>query len=103
MGSLYAIDSASGAVLWKTDGNIISNIAYSSAKSMVYALSRNGQLLAIDQNSGQQLVLAEFSSVPFILNGEQIAGGYELAFDDSTQVLYVLLGDSRQIFTFHIR
>jgi outer membrane protein assembly factor BamB len=103
MGSIYGIDRASGVVLWRTGENIISNIAFSPTKSKVYALSQAGQLLAFDQDSGQQLVLAEFSSVPFILNGQELVGGYELGFDDSTQRLYVLLGDSRQLFAFQVR
>jgi outer membrane protein assembly factor BamB len=101
MGRIYGIDRASGATLWRTDENIISNIAYSPTKATVYALSRDGQLLAINPISGEQSILAEFSSVPFILDGE--VGGYELAFDDTTQLLYVLLGDSRQLFAFQIR
>jgi outer membrane protein assembly factor BamB len=103
MGSIYGIDRSTGGILWRTGDNIISNVASSSTRSKVYALSRDGQLLAIDQDGGQQLVLAEFSSVPFILNGEEIVGGYELAFDDSTQRLYVLLGDSRQLFAFQMK
>jgi hypothetical protein len=62
-----------------------------------------GKLLSIDRNSGQQIILAEFTSVPFVINGEQQVGGYEVAFDDSTQRLYVLLGDSRQLFAFQVR
>jgi outer membrane protein assembly factor BamB len=102
-GSIYALDRASGAVLWQTDGNIVSSIAYSTSNAKVYALTRDGQLLSIDRDSGKQVIIAEFSSAPFIVNGEQVVGGYEIAFDDSTQMLYVLLGDSRQLFAFQVR
>ncbi|MFH2102597.1 MAG: PQQ-binding-like beta-propeller repeat protein [Chloroflexota bacterium] len=103
MGSIYAIDRTSGEVLWKTDDNIISNMAYSPSDLLVFCLTRDGYLLAIDRDSGQEFVLGEFSSVPFIINGEDDVGGYELAFDDSTNMLFVLLGDSRQLFAFQMK
>ena len=103
MGRMYGIGRASGDILWRTDNNIISNIAYSPTKATAYVLSRDGKLLAITRDSGEQSILAEFSPVPFILNGEEIVGGYDLAFDDSTQILYELLGDSRQLFAFQMR
>ncbi|MCJ7432981.1 MAG: PQQ-like beta-propeller repeat protein, partial [Anaerolineales bacterium] len=101
IGRIYGIDRASGTTLWKTDENIISNIACSPAKAAVYALARDGKLLAINPISGEQSILAEFASAPFILYGE--VGGYELAFDDTTQMLYVLLGDSRELFAFQVK
>ena len=102
MGSIYALARASGAILWKTDGNIISGIAYSPSNAKVYVLTRDGKLLSIDRDSGNQVTLAVFSSVPFVLNGEQVVGGYEIAFDDTTEMLYVLLGDSRQLYAFMV-
>jgi hypothetical protein len=70
----------------------------------VYVISRDGQLLSIDNVGGKQTILAKFSSTPFILNGDvPYIGGYEIAFDDSTQMLYVLLGDSRQLFAFKMK
>jgi len=38
-----------------------------------------------------------------VLNGEKRVGGYEIAFDDSTQMIYILLGDSRQLFAFKVK
>ncbi|MGA9398202.1 MAG: PQQ-binding-like beta-propeller repeat protein, partial [Anaerolineaceae bacterium] len=102
LGSVYSIDRATGDILWKTADNIVSNIAYSESLKKIYLLTRNGQLLNIDWDNGQQVVSAEISSTPFVLNGEEIVGGYELAFDDINQILFVLLGDSRQLFAFQI-
>lgn len=103
LGSIYTLDRFTGETLWKTDDNIISSIAYSPLTKKVYALTREGQLLAIDIFSGKQSIITEFSNTPFVLNGEENVGGYEIAFDDSTQNLYVLLGDSRQLFAFKVK
>jgi outer membrane protein assembly factor BamB len=102
-GSVYALDRATGMILWKTtEENIIGSIALSINNGQVYALTRDGYLISIDTEVGNQKIMAEFSNIPFILNGEKQVGGYEVAFDDSTQMLYVLLGDSRQLFAFQV-
>ena len=103
MGVVYAIDRATGEILWETEDNIVSSISYSPMKEKVYALTRDGQLLELDIKDGSQKVSVEFSSTPFVLNGEKRVGGYEIAFDDSTQMIYILLGDSRQLFAFKVK
>ena len=70
MGNVYAIDRDDGKTLWKTDGNIVSNIAYSPEKERIYILTRDGKLLSVDTNSGNTSSLIQFSNPPFILNGE---------------------------------
>jgi outer membrane protein assembly factor BamB len=102
MGSIYSLDRTSGAILWKSEENIVSSIAYSSNNSKIYALTIKGQLLSIDRDNGKYIVLAEFSSTPFIVSGEGQVGGYEVAFDDGNQMLYIYLGDSRQLFAFGV-
>ncbi len=102
MGVIYAIDRATGDILWETADNIVSSISYSPNKAKVYALTRVGHLLELDVKDGTQIILVEFSSTPFVLNGEKQVGGYEVALDDSTQMLFVLLGDSRQLFAFKV-
>jgi hypothetical protein len=61
-------------------------------------LTREGDLLEIQEDTGNTSTITRFSDPPFKLNGEIIAGGYELAYDDSLDILYILLGDSRQLF-----
>lgn len=100
MGRAYGIDRVSGKTLWKTDDNIISNIAYSPKKEKIYVLNRDGRLLGIDKNSGATSELVQFSNTPFILNGEDQVGGYEVSYDENTNILFVTLGDSRQLFEF---
>ena len=100
MGSLYAVQLSTGNILWKTDNIVISNITISPSKKLAYVLTRDGKLLGIDMDSGVITTLIEFSNGPFTLNGEDIVGGYELAYDPTTRYLFILLGDSRQLFAF---
>ena len=74
MGSAYAVKSLTGDILWKTEDNIISNIAISPAKRLAYVLTRDGNLLGIDIDTGVITTLIEFSNGPFVLNGEDIVG-----------------------------
>lgn len=101
MGRVYAIDRVSGKILWETDDNIISNAAYSPQKEKIYLLTRSGELLEIDKDNGTTSTLVQFSGSPLILNGEMSPiGGYELSYDESTNILFVTLGDSRQLLAF---
>ena len=101
-GTVFSINRKTGDIFWKTSDNIISNIAYSVKKQKIFVLDKEGNLQGIDIRSGKEEVLLKFSSAPFILNGEKIVGGYELAYDDSVNMLFVLLGDSRQLIAFQI-
>lgn len=103
LGSLYAIKRSNGTVLWKTAANVISSIGYSIGSKEIYVLTRDGQLIGINKNTGEQTVLVELSSSPFVLNGEDEVGGYEVSLDDKTRMIYVLLGDSRQLFAFQTK
>jgi outer membrane protein assembly factor BamB len=103
LGSIYSLDRKSGQLLWKTNGEIVSNVVYSPANQVIYALSRDGKLLSMNENDGSVNVLAEFSSTPFVLNGEENVGCYQLAYDPNESVLFVSIGDSRQLFAFDIR
>jgi outer membrane protein assembly factor BamB len=100
MGSVFAVQRSTGNILWKIDNIVISNIAVSPAKKLAYVLTREGKLLGIDIDTGVSTTLIEFSNGPLTLNGEDIVGGYELAYDQTTGSLFILLGDSRQLFAF---
>jgi outer membrane protein assembly factor BamB len=97
-GSIFAINRENGSFLWQTDNNIVSNVVYSPSKQAIYALTNDGNLLAIDENSGSTNIIAEFSSVPFVHNGEANVASYQLAYDINEGILFVSLGDSRQLF-----
>jgi outer membrane protein assembly factor BamB len=103
VGSAYAIERSTGKILWKTDNTIISNLALSTKKDSVYVLNQSGELWKIDGSSGESEHIIEFTNTPFLINGpEEIVGGYELAYDNTENILYILLGDSRQLFAYQM-
>jgi outer membrane protein assembly factor BamB len=102
IGKITCIDRKAGKFLWISRDDIVSNLVYSSMNESVYALSRDGELLSFDKNSGKETVLVKYTTSPFILNGEQDVGGYEVALDEGNNILFVLLGDSRQLFAFRL-
>ena len=98
-GSAYALDRATGKLLWKTE-DILGNLAYSPEKQLVYALRNDGNLLAIDEKDGKESIVARFAPVPFIFNIDGSAQAYQLAYDQEEHILMVSLGDSHQLFAF---
>jgi outer membrane protein assembly factor BamB len=104
MGSVHAVNLQTGQVLWQTDSNIIGNVVFLQQDNQVIMVTRDGKLAAVDVQSGKQTIWVEFLQSPFILNGEtnEVVGGYELAYDENSKTLYLLLGDSRQLFAFRV-
>jgi len=95
----YALDRNTGTLLWEIP-KILGNFAYSPNKQAVYALRENGELLAIDENSGKESVIAKFSPAPFTYSDGVDDAGYQLSYDEKEQILIVYIGDSRQLFAF---
>ena len=93
-------------LLWKTEEeNVISNIAASD--KVAYFLTYNDELLMLDVNTGERLGIIHFEpSINFFENFEVSWSsqhrGYHLAVDDKNNLLYVILGDSNQMFAFQI-
>lgn len=103
LGTALAVDRKTGDVLLSTEKNVISNVVYFPKTNQAVMLQENGVILAVDMSSGHQTQLVEFSSPPFVLNGDANVGGYELAFDEEQSILFVLLGDSRQLYAFQVK
>jgi outer membrane protein assembly factor BamB len=100
-GIAYALDRNTGRLLWQVQDIVYgSGLAYSPDKRRVYALRSDGDLLAIDENTGEINIAAKFSSPQFlpIINGT--AEAYELAYDQEQHILLVSFGDSHQLFAF---
>ncbi|MBN1453159.1 MAG: PQQ-like beta-propeller repeat protein [Anaerolineales bacterium] len=99
IGSVYALDRRSGNLLWETSG-IISNVVYSAPQHSIYALREDGNLVAFEDETGNEQVIARFTSVPFILAGDENVGSYQIAYDENAAMLFLSLGDSGQLFAF---
>lgn len=103
IGSIYAIERSTGNILWKTDDTFISDIAFSDKNGLVYVINQNGEVWEINGSSGERKPIIEFTNTPFQYNGpEANVGGYEIAYDNTEDILYVLLGDSTQLFAFKV-
>jgi outer membrane protein assembly factor BamB len=100
-GTAYALDRTSGELLWEIP-NIIGNVAYSPDQQLVYALREDGDLLRIDENTGNTSAIASFSPGPFIFFDGINPCAYQLAYNEGEHTLVVYLGDSRQLFTFKV-
>jgi hypothetical protein len=103
LGSVLAVKRQTGDVILHTEKNVISNVVYLPQNNQIVVLNENGLVVSIDIISGEQTQLVEFTNPPFFLNGEENVGGYELAFDESQNILFVLLGDSRQLYAFQMK
>ena len=102
-GYAFAIDLDNSTVLWKTDDNVISNI--SVTPSYAYTLTEDGELLEIELMTGQQRVIVEFDAVPFNLTTTPSGGyvySYYVAAGSDERIIYVLLGDSAQLYAFQL-
>lgn len=101
LGTAYALDHTNGTVLWEVS-DIIGNLAYSPDGQLVYALHEDGDLVAIDVNTGKETVIATFSPGPFIFHDGIDPCAYQLAYDADERILVVYLGDGRQLFAFKV-
>ena len=88
---------------WTSARPVVSNVVVATDEKEAFVLSAEGQLLQIDLSTGTATDIAKFADPPLLLNGERVVGGYELALDDDRGTLFVLLGDSRQLFAIPIR
>lgn len=100
-GTAYALDRSTGKLLWQVRDILYnSNLAYSPEKHFVYALSKDGDLLAINEDTGEINIAAKFSSPLFLSIIDGTAETYELAYDQEQHILLVSFGDSHQLFAF---
>ncbi len=101
LGIAYALNRKTGRLLWQVRDIVSnSNLALSPEKHRVYALRKDGDLLAIDENTGVIKVVARFSSPLFLANINRIEQTYELAYDQEQHILLVSLGDGHQLLAF---
>lgn len=98
IGTILAVSRQTGRLKWKTSREVISNVVFITSLNKLAGVSENGTLVFMNAMDGNQEMIAEFTDPPFSLNGEMVVGGYEIAYDEMNKILFVLLGDSRQLF-----
>lgn len=98
MGNILSIKAFTGNITWEAEGNYMSDVAVGDGK--LFAVDENGSLVQLDLQNGENEVLAVFEPSPLERNAH--SGGYYVAYDSEVNMLYVTLGDSRQLFAFEI-
>ena len=102
-GAVLAIDRKSGEILWQSADNVISNAA--ANENLVFLITHEDELQILAASTGKLLEKIPIEpSINFF--DEEINPqyeGYSLAVDQTNQILYVLLGDSNQLFAFRIK
>lgn len=100
-GNIIATDKPNNQVLWRNKANAISNLAVTD--TFIYALGDDGSLLRFDTQTGQKENWLLFSPASFATRSEQTTSfAYYVAIDRSTNILFVYLGDSAQLFAFQL-
>jgi outer membrane protein assembly factor BamB len=102
-GEICAVDISTGQLRWKSDLGVISNVVAND--DVVFVLVESGDLLALNPSTGKEIpaLRISFDNKPFIFyNTRTSSDGYFLAYDTKNHILFVLLGDSRQLFAFKL-
>ena len=100
-GYIVATDKSNNQELWRNKANVISNLAVTP--KFIYALGEDGSLLQLNSQTGQKENWLVFSPTSFAERSEQTTSfAYYVAVDTSTNILFVYLGDSAQLFAFQL-
>jgi len=96
-GTVCAVDSATGEVLWQTDPLATSNVA--AGDEVVFVLAESGELLALDTRTGEesQQLRIDFGTS---LSSQHAPEPNILAYDREDRLLFAYLGSSNQLFAF---
>ena len=97
-GRVAAVEQATGTLLWEwPEGTVVSNV--SILNEWAGFLTIDGTLVLVDLASGEPRAAVTFSGGPFVAKDEGLHPfGYHVAADEVSQRLFILLGDSRQLF-----
>jgi outer membrane protein assembly factor BamB len=92
---VYAFDTATGTLIWQSQEKAASNIAVDN--SILYYLTLNGQLMAVNAETGQLLATLDFT--PNTPLADPYERGYYVAAHNGMVAVY--FGDSRELFLLH--
>lgn len=97
-GNIYSLDKENGNLIWRSDANVLSNLAADT--SQLYFLTKDGYFKVLNIDDGKELQQLEISSTPFAVNSPRsdiAIGGYNLWADSQGQTVIFSLGDSCQL------
>jgi hypothetical protein len=95
-GDVISFSHENGQEVWRKNAQVISNLAVTP--TYLYALSLEGDLLRLEALTGQSERIVQFSPAPFRWDDN-----YYVEVDQEAGLLFVYLGDSRQLFAFKIK
>lgn len=107
-GYVFALDKLTGKIIWRYDDSpIVSNITLGESLDdhLVYFLTFDSKLLALDANSGDVVGEIQFapvknSSTDFHYKPEAVFNRYPFYVTSSNDIVSVFWGDSRQLLAF---
>lgn len=98
----FAFNRENQNVEWQTADNVISNVV--ATEKLAFVITYENELRILDAKTGKlvEKIQIEPSINYFSEEIDSESRVYQLAIDQTTQTLYVLLGDSNQLFAFRI-
>lgn len=94
-GSVASLDKNSGEIIWETPNNVISNVATNGVAA--FFLTSSAKLIVLDIETGEEIGFVNFSNADFAPDRTQ---SYFVAANENQ--VFVFLGDSNQLFAFHL-
>lgn len=93
-GKLFALSIESGELIWENKTEFLSNQVV--CNDLIYMISKNGKVVGIDAMNGKVKEEIIFSEKQFEDPGA--TGGFFLATNSDCTMLFVYLGDARQLY-----
>lgn len=96
VGSVYAIDIESGDILWRTDKNVVSNIAVVGV--VAFFLTEDAELQAVNVETGRPMSVIQFEPPEVVLQTDGHKRPFLVAASSSLVAVY--FGDAREILSY---
>lgn len=101
--NLHLNDMNDYDIAWHSSYDYTSNIA--PAQNGIYALTANGQVLHLDSENGNPSQVVSFTPAELSFSIDEGCGykvPYYVKFDNTTNMLFVVLGDSNRLYAFKL-
>lgn len=100
-GEITATDEISGNQIW-TSGSFYAATRLAASPLGVFVLDSDGKLLRFNPTDGTKDQVIQFTPAPNLSNNDGWFYDYHIAIDSDSQLLFVYLGDSAQLFAFQL-